>query len=1494
MRLVVGIISLPNNDRITNTTNLSGRAGAYSLADGSDNDRLLTESITLKKLLNGTSMDVPSFLHIAVALTEWVYTAHKHDSLIGNLNPKSVHINVMKNVTFLHGNQLTDYAYLSPEQTGRINRMPDKRSDMYALGIIFYEMLAGSLPFQAQNMEEWRHAHLAIMPIALSEQRSETEGSLEDIIMKLLSKGPEERYQSAYGLLNDLKRCISLIKEKGAIIPFEIACADEASRFQLPQTIFGREAEEKALREAYEQSSSGISKFVFVSGNAGSGKTALVREFQELVRREGGLFIRGKCDLMNQETPFSPLLQALRSLIQQIWSKSREKVEKLKLGLTEALGHGAAVIVQLLPEATKLFGEFPSAELLPPAEAAIRFRRLFPIFMNLFADKEHPLVIFLDDLQWADPATMDVLRAVVHDRAKPGLLVIGAFREKSAWIGIDNEESQRAANAWIEESFKVNQVGSSLSLKHIVLEPLTYFEVRQFVSHTLNENSARIRSLAELLYHRTGGNPLYVHRLLDILYRENKLYFDEENGKWAWDVDVVSGIPEDPDVLELIGTRIRMLSSEAIELLAIGAAIGHRFLASTIALVSGQSYQYTFQLLCFVEDEGLLCRESATGEAETEDVYFTFLHDRVQQAAYMTIPETEKETVHLTIGRVLKVHQDDENEHSIFEMVYHLNLGSGQMKDEAEKRELAEYNFMAGMKSKATTAFAAALNYFEIGLRLAEDDGEQSKSLAYRLMLELPECEYMCGHIEKAEELLERLMNCTTDLVERSHIYLKRIAMNTYLKNDEIAVQIGSKALAEFGWHLPRKPSKATVVKEVLMTQSALLSMRNNILNLRINREPHYKALSDLIMAISTSVFTISLELSAVLFAKFVRYGLRHGNNEAFTFIFASYGMIVYKVSFYQTGPQYVDQAFELSSSFESADLLCRLHYLRGLTRLQENPQDVVKHYEKSIHYGMESANLSYVSIAMLTATTTHIGDLQSLSARIKEYEEISQQLVDEVTLNIFRIARWYVAQLEGGAGESDEVVIPYLNDRFEETLNNEVYYTCTCQIEIAYLFGRYREALEWIERGKFNTFRQTRMQGRKQHIYHALTLAAMYEEQSQKERHNIRGELKKQLRTMKHWSGYYGRGSSAFLLIKAELHRVVGERVTAAKGYDDAIRAARSEGNDLIEAISCERSSIFYRESGSTTGADVLIEDACTAYSLWGASAKVRRLREANTETSIFSVLLQENSVAVTKEVSQLKTLQESMPLYVDDKMLLRQITEWSSTEDSSNVMKLFLESALRYSGAEKGYMLNSDEVGFTIADQTGSIIQRVEEISYAIAIVRYVVETGESLVLADASHSTYAADPYVLRSGTQSVLCMPVLFPSVPTRSVLYLENNLISGAFTKERLEVLELMIARMVYLKSLEDSRLQIGVSKESRDSLSDIATKTLEPLIEPLTNRESEILFALTDGLSNKEIAYRFGLTEGTVKSYVFHLYGKLGVKRRSQAIARAKELGLVD
>ncbi|QSF46312.1 AAA family ATPase [Paenibacillus tianjinensis] len=1456
----------------------------------------LADSIRLQELLDGTCMEVSFFLECAVALTKLVQSAHQKDKVIGCLQPGVLLVHREMKEAYLAEEGGENYAYLSPEQLSRSNPLlPDKRSDLYTLGILFYEMLTGRLPLQARRLEEWIHVHMAVVPAPLSGLRPELEGPLEEITAKLLSKSPEQRYQSAYGLLADLRQCISLLNTTGEIERFETGLKDRISQFRLPRRLFGREEQARELRAVVERASAGESGFVLVTGRAGSGKTSLIGELQLSFTREGGRFITGKCDYMNNEIPFAPILQALRRLLRQTWSEAPDKVEQLKARLLEALGQGAGIITEILPEAVRLLGTIPLAEPLPPAEAALRFRRLLPAFIGMFAGEGQPLVLFLDDLQWADPDTLDFLRVFAEVEVTSGIAVIGSFRSETLEERMGSGDQNGASTAWLEQMLAMQRKPSSPLVQHIALEPLSYVDVRQFLSDIFEENSARVRLLAELLYHRTGGDPLYMHRLLDNLHREQCLYFDEARGSWEWDITAITALPEAPGLLQLIEQRIRLLPGDTVGLLGIAAALGYSFRVSDIASMSGYSLEDTLVLLQPAELESLISREESSPDIEAGGLVYSFLHDRIQQAAYGIVPEEEQAGLHLAIGRSMS-RSTDKQAYSVFDRVYHLNLGSPKMDDRAERRALAELNLQAGLKSKATTAFAAALYFLETGLHLLGDEEAVPGSLPYRLMLELPECEYICGYTERAAALLDRLMGLTGDLLERSNIYRIRIAMYAYLKKDELAVKVGRKALAEFGWKLPLRPSHAAILKEVTLTQAALYRKRDQLTALPVNRDPHYKALSDLIMAIASSVFTVSLELSAVLFSRFVRYGLKAGNNEAFAYILAGYGLVILrnKMSLYQKGKLYIETASQLSAPFESTDLSCRLDYIRGLARLQQNPQEAGDYFRQSVQHGMEAANLSFVSIAMLTSTVNHTGSLHSLSRMIMEYEILSRKLVDEVTLSIFRIAKEYVARMQGDTGFSMEAALPVQNNsRSEESLNNEIYYICTCETELAYLEGRYRDALVWVAQGRFNTFRQTRMQVHKQHIYHALTLAALYPDALPEERSSFRRQLTKQLDSLKRWTGYFGRDSSACLLIKAEIERIDGKRTAAAKNYELAIATARREGNGMMEGIACERSSHFYRAAGSVAGADGFLADACRAYSLWGAEGKVQRLKERYPDLSLPSLLKAGEQAAAETATAIMD--REAVP--EQRKEAPNRFDGWPEPIERLDRISSFLESAVRYSGAVQGYVLNSDGKNFTVAAQSGNLEARVREDGtvFAESVVRYVVKTTEPVLLADAGRSSFAADPHIRKHPVLSVLCMPILFPGEAMTSVLYLENDLITGVFTLDGQNVLDFMIARMVYLHSVQRAGPQGNIyGQEPESAPAGPLEDPEDPLVDSLTYREKEILYSLSDGLSNKEIAERFGITEGTVKSHVFRLYGKLGVKRRAQAIARARELQLLD
>ncbi|MFC5471338.1 BREX system ATP-binding domain-containing protein [Cohnella suwonensis] len=1309
--------------------------------------------------------------------------------------------------------------------------------------------------------------------------------------------------------MSDLRRCVISLEEAGEIVSFELARMDEVSRFRLPRTLFGRESEEEELRNAFERVRAGETEFVFVTGREGSGKTALVRELQTAVARAGGRFIAGKCDLMNRDIPFEPILQAFRSLIQYIWSETPDNVARLRAGLSKSLGTGAGVVAELLPEAAKLLGDNSSAEPLPPSEAAIRFRRLLSAFLKAFADKDRPVVMFLDDLQWADPATRDLLRAVAHDLSLRGLLVIGAFRSESA-PGTESGDDHDAAARWIEHTLSLENTEAQ-RVRHIALEPLSYVDVRRFVSGVLNENTARVRGLAESLYHRTGGNPLVLHRLLDSLHRDNKLYFDEEQALWTWDAAAIRRIPVNPDVLPLIESRLRLLPRETVGLLALAAALGQRFRPDLLARIDGRTLSDTLGLLRIAEDEGLIGRETDAAEGEEGDVSYAFLHDRVQQAAYDTVPDSDKAGLHLKIGRAMRRDGPERTSDSIFDTVHHLNLGCSEMTDEAERRKLAAFNYQAGLKSKATTAFAAGQRYLETGLRLLGEEEAVPGSLAYRLMLELPECEYMCGRVSQADDRLEQLMGRTTDLVERSRIYLIRIKMNAYLRRDEEAANVGLQALAEFGWELPAAPSNAAMAREMALTQWALFRMGNRLPKLPHNDHPRYRALSDLVMAMSASAFVLDTNLPAVLYPKFIRYGLKQGNNEAFAFMLGAYGMMLrFGFPRLRSGFRIIETARLLSSSFESAVMKCRLHFVIGLSEQSRSSAKAAAHFEQSVRYGLDSADLTFAGFSMALRVINHTGDLRTLSAQIAEYEQSSRSLLDDITRRALRVARWHVEALRGEDGEIDPELKEVMDNRSTKTDDNQSHYICSCIMESSYLAGRYREALEWVERAEGYDAGETPLLTWKRHLYHALSLAALYAEAPLGERKGIRARLRQLLRAPKSFSlggnAYASAEGSAYLLVKAEWQRIDGKREAAARSFEEAIASARAEGSSLLAAIACERASIFYREAGIAKAAEAMLADSVAAYSEWGAAGKAKKLSAMFPELHLSAYSLPADIETVAEQSGGRTSLGDaredgrdepprySIPVIGDEKAVLQQLAGWSGITDHHTLTSRFLASALRYSGAEKGYVLNREGEDFVIEAQEGGIIgEAQDDAQFAAAIVRSVVMSGEPVVLADASSSPYAADPYIRRR-SRSVLCMPVFFPGNELPAVLYLENSLISGVFTKERLDMLELMITRMVYLKSLKDSRANPYRSDDSAPRSAAVLTKASEPLIEPLTNREAEILYALSDGLSNKEIADRFRIAEATVKTHVSRLYGKLGVKRRGQAIARAREMNIID
>jgi len=1507
-------------------------------------------SISLRKHLQTSRLDLLAFFSIGIQLVQTLGELHRKGVIHRDLTPENILIHpgteqvkiidcstamlLSQNVKndLMPNTPVGTLAYMSPEQIGRMNMAVDQRSDYYSLGVVLYEILTEQLPLQASNPIQWVHAHMAQRPVSPQEINPDIPLSVSAIIMKLLSKTAGERYQSAAGLLADLEECRRQWSQAGVIDPFTLGHFDLSDRFQLPRMLYGREKEVEALAATYKLVCSGQSGLVLVHGYAGIGKTVLIHETLKPLVAERGYFITGKFDQLQQNVPYAPIIKAFRDLMQQFLTESRESLAAWKRKLLQALGRSGAVITEVIPGVELIVGPQHSVEVLQPREAQNRFRMVFLKFIQVLAKKEHPLVIFLDDLQWADQASLKLIQYMCEDSDSRSLFLVGAYR--------DNEVT--GAHPLLITLEKLNK--AAIPVRQMSLGPLEPTYTSQFIAETLHCAKEKSEPLAEILYRKTGGNPFFLGQLLQSAYEEKLLSFNARDGCFEWDPAAIHEMPMTDDVIKLMLSKLQKLPSDTRKVLKLASCIGNTFNLKTLALACEKTPKQTTADLWQSIVEGLVLPVNdistsqkashlvnATDPAVNLEDRYEFLHDRVQQAAYSLVPEEEKNETHVKIGRlILQNTSQVELGETIFDIMDHLNRGLDLVKDPAERIKLAEYNLLAGKKAKSSTAYGSALNYFKSGLALLPDQAwDAHYQVSYDLNRERSECEYLCSHFDLAEQLFDLLLfKAKTDL-ERADIYGIKMALNSSLEKYQEMFQLGIKALSLLGIDLPENPGKFAFLKEILLAKWRLRNRKlGDLADLPEMTDPVQKKAILLLIVQACATAIVNPELCMLIFLKIGNLTVKHGNTD-----FSAIGYIDYSIFFgsvlgdYKKGREFELVALKLIEKYDhtSASAKGIFYFTIGalVSFWSEHAKTSIIYLEKGYDYALESGDLIFAGYARISLIESKC----FLGVSLKELYQECQRYNNFTKLKSLLFYQLHIANLIGITGESDihdgeykereynsvqgkgifligntslQGMSPTDEEYYQELKKYDKLVIMTIQffeIQSSYLYGDFRRALLIAEMAQknINSFRGY-MRFTEYIFYYSLAITAGYDGLPIKQKRKYWRILKKNQQRMKKWSNLCTENFlHKYLLVAAEMARLVGQDSDAMSLYDRSIQSARENSFIQNEAIAAELAAKYYLAQGRDKIAQVYLTDAWNGYREWGAARKVRILQEQYPHL-LDGLSKQEDKLetAILKNSFHFSDVSDiDFTDNLDQYSIRKAMQKLSEETDPETLLKIFLEIAIENAGADKGYLiLEKDENLFIEATQE-SDMQNAEVITavplensadLSLAIVRYVARTLEPVVLNDVGQAgIFAKDPYIAHSRPKSIVCLPLLFKSVPL-GVLYLENSLMAGVFTPDLLDVLKLLSTQMAYV-----SRSQSFIEENATRAKDEI----LKPLIEPLTEREMDVLSLIAAGKSNKEIALVLQLTVNTIKTHILNVYGKLQVNRRVQAVTRAKELKLL-
>lgn len=1459
--------------------------------------------------------EMSGFLSLAEGITEAVMVLHNADKVHRRLSPETILIEANDRnpmIITLNSEMLeTSWAYRAPEQSGRLKRGTDARTDLYALGMICYELLVGELPYQADEPTEWIYAHLAKRAPHPSEVNHRIPQQIGDIIIKLMAKAPEERYQSAYGLLYDIKRCRSEWEQNGVIGAFALGSKDFAGHLRMPIFLSGREAEMAALTDAYADSLNGKTAFAVVSGGAGVGKTTLIREWYRSQQQERGYFISGKADPLIREVPYAPLIQAFQELIHRLLSGSAEQLLRWKDKLTAALGDHAGILAEIIPNMHLIIGEQPDAEILPWMESRNRLHFAFQVMIRTFAGKRSPFILFLDDAHWADTATMDFIRSISESRDLGYFLCILAYRDKDM-----------QPRHWLNDHHR-----AAFDHRRIVLSSLTLLETELFLCQTLHLEESRGRSLAEAIFQKTAGNPLYMKQFIQTLYAQKWLRFDTRTETWLWDADEIHKQDSLDDVWDLM---LDKLPNQAGSVLRMAACIGHSFDLHTLAAICLQSPEQVMEQLEPALTEGLVLpvrererwhglnrtADSSLLESTDPNMWFVFIHDTIRQTAYDAVTAEEKEKIHAGIGRYQwGLQTADKPDDLMYTTLNHFMLGQNQLTEREEKRLVAEMALQASRKARKSAAYLSAATYLAFGTGLLTDtDWEEHHALTYDLYMERMQAEVLCGHLETGELLFEQLVSHSHTRLEELRTYAVKLELDINRGNAREAFHAGVQLLGKLGIELPKQVGAARHQKELSQTRRLLHEGIPKKLDAERSEEtsPLQLAILQLLPLVARASSFVDMNLFVVMICRSIRLMLEH--HAAYRFpeiiaIFASY--ISSEEGKHKEGCELSEAALHLGDAAHSP-LKAKLSFIYALSHFwRMSAQETWPLFKEAHRLSLASGDMYYAGFSLrgMKFSLFFGGHLEEL------YEFCQVQggafhKKDPFLMKSFTLYQQFAKCLKGEtAGRltlSDDAFdeVSFLHSMSPaETRIGLVFEYYICKIQLLYLFGRYQEAAElWEQTEHSERYYKYHSHLPEGMLYGFLAMSSVYCDQSAKQQELADGKIRSMLGQMRKWSEL---GPSHFLpkllLMKGEAARLKGRWEQALTCYDEAIDAARENGYTHLEAISCELAGKLLLAMGKKKFSKTYLLDAYHGFKVWGAIEKCLQLREQYSdlfERSSEEGRVWEQDLKLTRASAQTdyKDANEEPSVEVERDMFKKAAARLTQAYGFEQLLGHYLVTLMENAGAAKGFWI-VNKAGDLWIEAEHDINRNISKSGHSaslescfdlpISVIRFVARTKQPLILEDAHlDDLFAWDPYIRSVRPRSMICLPVQQLD-RLAGIVYLENEAVTGAQASQRLELMQMMSAQLAVLNRFASE----GTIVKTEPLVMDTGKPKLDAslLTQSLTEREKDVMQLMVKGLSNPEIAQRLELAVGTVKNITLSIYGKLQVNRRTQAVAKAKD-----
>ncbi len=1372
--------------------------------------------VPLDQLL-GRPLDIAFVLRLAISLSTAIGHLHQCGLIHKDIKPANVLVNSATCQCWLMGFGISSrlprerqspeppefiagtLAYMAPEQTGRMNRSIDSRSDLYSLGVILYEMMTGSLPFTASDPMEWVHCHIARQPIPPRARLKNVPVSVSAIVMKLLAKTAEERYQTAAGVESDLRRCLVEWEAHHCIDEFSLGERDAPDRLLIPEKLYGRACEIDGLLASFERVvASGTPELVLVSGYSGIGKSSVVNELHKALVPPRGLFASGKFDQYKRDIPYATLAQAFQSLMRPILGKSEAELRNWHDAFQEALGPNGQLIVDLVPELKLIIGEQPPVPDLSPQDAQGRFQLVFRRFIGVFARREHPLALFLDDLQWLDAATLDLLEDLLIRPDVRHLMLIGAYR--------DNEVN--SAHPLMRKLGAIRQAGAIVH--EIVLAPLRGEDLAQLIADFLHCEPERAGSLAQLVHEKTAGNPFFAIQFITALAEEALIAFDHGDARWSWDLTHIQAKGYTDNVADLMAGKLNRLPMETQKALQEFACLGNSAEIAALTAVHGTSEEELHSDLWEAVRLEFIVR--------LEDSY-RFIHDRVQEAAYSLIPESLRAESHLRIGRLLAAHIPPERlEEAIFAIVNQLNRGSHLIRSAEEREWVGELNLIAGRRAKVSTAYVSALSYLAAGRALLrEESWGNNYELIFSIEILLAESELLTANIGSAENRLSMLSQRARSAHHIAIVTRLRLTLYQTMDRSDRAVEVCLAYLRHSGTDWSSHPTSDQARREYDRIWTQLGDRQiEDLVDLPLMTNPDVLDALDVLAEVVTPAKFCDENLLSLVICRMVNLSLEHGNSDGSCFAYVWFAIVAGPVfGSYKDGFRFGRLGYELVEN-------------RGLTRYQARTYmsfgNIVMPWAKHARTGRDlirrafdianrMGDLTFMAYCRdeLISNFLTVGDpLAEVLSEAESALEFVQKARFGLIIDIITGQVGFIRTLRGLTSK-----FGCFNDEGFDELQFEHHLTTNPVLALPEFWYRIRKTQARFFAGDYASAVDASLRAQQLlwtspsqfesaefRFYGALSHAAAWDSASLHQKKQHFEALVTHHRQLEIWAENCPENfETRAALVSAEIARIQGSELEAEHSYEQAIRSAHANGFVHNEALASELAARFYAGRGFDMIADAYLRKARYCYLCWGAAGKVRQLDELYPQlreeepvpgpTSTIGTSVEHLDLATVIKVSQA----------VSGEIVLEKLID------------TLMRTAIEHAGAERGLLILPRGVEQRIeAEATTSedtIIVRFGKASVAEAVVpesiiHYVVRTQDSVILDDASaQHPFSADAYIRQQHARSILCLP-LIKQAKLIGLLYLENNLTPNVFTQTRIAMLKLLASQAAI--SLENTRL----------------------------------------------------------------------------------------